>query len=382
MVKKIIFQLHLWLGLLSGIIVFIVSVTGCLYVFHEEITTWLRKDAIYADKDTGTKRLPQEKLLQAAQQAFPPGETISWFNIYNNPEKNQVFFSYKNNPDGLTYFTNIDHYNAVFVNPYSGKIEGVYNEKTDFFNVVKFLHWSLLFKTSIGQPIVGWATLIFVVLLITGLVLWWPKSFKSARNLFRIKWKKTTGIYKKFYDLHNVLGFWGLAGLLIISLTGMVWAFGWFQGLVYVAASGTTTPPERLRAESDLQALQIEQPLNEAFHESLKLHDDAAAFRFTLPQDSAGIINVYVQQKEGLYYQSHQLQFDRYTGELLAKRNHEEKNAGEKLITANYDIHTGAILGMPGKILAFILSLIAASLPVTGFMMWWKRTKKRKKSLF
>jgi uncharacterized iron-regulated membrane protein len=220
------------------------------------------------------------------------------------------------------------------------------------------------------------------VLLITGLVLWWPKSFKSARNLFRIKWKKTTGIYKKFYDLHNVLGLWGLAGLLIISLTGMVWAFGWFQGLVYVAASGTTTPPERLRAESNPQALQIEQPLNEAFHESLKLHDDAAAFRFTLPQDSAGIINVYVQQKEGLYYQSHQLQFDRYTGELLAKRNHEEKNAGEKLITANYDIHTGAILGMPGKILAFILSLIAASLPVTGFMMWWKRTKKRKKSLF
>lgn len=71
-------------------------------------------------------------------------------------------------------------------------------------------------------------------------------------------------------------------------------------------------------------------------------------------------------------------QFDQFTGELLKTTTFDEKNAGEKLRAMNYDIHTGTIMGMPGKILAFIASLISASLPVTGFYIWWGRKKKIK----
>jgi uncharacterized iron-regulated membrane protein len=70
------------------------------------------------------------------------------------------------------------------------------------------------------------------------------------------------------------------------------------------------------------------------------------------------------------------MQFDQYTGRFLAEKNHKDKNFGEKLITANYDIHVGAILGLPGKILAFIASFICGMLPVTGFIIWWGRRNK------
>jgi uncharacterized iron-regulated membrane protein len=53
--------------------------------------------------------------------------------------------------------------------------------------------------------------------------------------------------------------------------------------------------------------------------------------------------------------------------------------AADKLMRMNYDIHVGAIAGLPGKIIAFFASLFAGSLPVTGFLLWWGRQKKTKK---
>uniref|UniRef100_UPI00356902EA PepSY domain-containing protein n=1 Tax=Lutibacter sp. TaxID=1925666 RepID=UPI00356902EA len=85
-----------------------------------------------------------------------------------------------------------------------------------------------------------------------------------------------------------------------------------------------------------------------------------------------------IQQYDGLYYVNHSLQFDQYSGKLLKERNHKNKNFGEKIINANYDIHVGAILGIPGKIIAFIASLICASLPLTGFLIWIGRKRKNK----
>jgi uncharacterized iron-regulated membrane protein len=381
MLKTFIGKIHLWLGLASGIIVFIVSVTGCIYVFSKEITEVRRKQAMYVEKQT-TGTVPVSQLWEKAQAHLGPGKKIGWANIYNNPQKSWVFYSYQNNPDAITYFGMIDHYESVYVDPYSGKIIAVYDEKLDFFNVVKFLHWSLLFTTPIGQPIVGWSTLIFVVLLITGLVLWWPKSIRSAKNLFWIRWQKSTPGHRKNYDLHNVLGFYSMFFALIIAFTGMVWSFKWFQALVYVLAAGTTSPPNQVAMQSTPASLAVVKPVDQAFETARKRYADAAGFRLSPPADSLGAINIYVQQKEGLYYQTHQLQVDQYSGELLKERRHEEKNTGEKLITANYDIHVGAILGLPGKIIAFLVSLICGSLPVTGFYVWWNKRKQRQKPLF
>ena len=381
MIKNFIGKIHLWLGLASGIIVFIVATTGCIYVFSKEITEASRKQAIYVENQA-IRTLPISKLWEKAQAHFGPEKKIGWANFYNNPSKSWVFSSYQSKPEAITYFGMIAHYESVYIDPYSGEIKATYDEKSDFFNIVKFIHWSLLLATPIGQPIVGWSTLIFVVLLITGLILWWPKSFGSTKNLFWFRWKKNTPGHRKNYDLHNVLGFYSLFFALIIAFTGMVWSFKWFKALVYVLASGTTATPTPLAAQSVVAPTAVVEPVDKVFSLVREKYAGAAGFRISPPADSLGVFNVYVQQKEGLYYKMHQLQFDQYSGELLHERRHEEKNAGEKLITANYDIHVGAILGLPGKIIAFLVSLICASLPVTGFFVWWNKRKQRKKPLF
>ena len=88
---------------------------------------------------------------------------------------------------------------------------------------------------------------------------------------------------------------------------------------------------------------------------------------------------IYVQHLSYSYHKYSSLIFDENSGELLKRIDYKDKNFGEKAVGANYDIHVGDILGLPTKIIAFIISLMIASMPITGFMIWWGRKKKKKK---
>lgn len=377
--KQWIGKVHLWLGLASGIIVLLLSVTGCIYVFNDEITTLIRKEAIYVT-DKSEKTIPVSQLWESTAKQM--GERIRSASVitYTDPDKAWVFRTFKRSdkPDSVFYFGNIDYYQSIYVTPYTGKILGVYDETTDFFNIVKFLHWSLLFETEIGQPVIGWGTFIFVIMLITGIILWWPKNKAARKQRVWFQWKATTQWKRKNYDLHNILGFYIASIAIIIAFTGMVWAFTWFQAIVYVAGSGTTTPPDVKTATSKVVKGNTDAAIDSVYMVTKSKYPAASAYSISKPANSTGAVNVYVQVVDGAYYINHSLQFDQYTGKLLLERKHDEKNFGEKLITANYDIHVGAILGIPGKIIAFIACFICGMLPVTGFLIWYGRNFKKK----
>lgn len=235
-----------------------------------------------------------------------------------------------------------------------------------------------MFETEIGQPVIGWGTFIFVIMLITGIILWWPKNKAARKQRVWFQWKATTQWKRKNYDLHNILGFYIASIAIIIAFTGMVWAFTWFQAIVYVAGSGTTTPPDVKTATSKVVKGNTDAAIDSVYMVTKSKYPAASAYSISKPADSTGAVNVYVQVVDGAYYINHSLQFDQYTGKLLLERKHDEKNFGEKLITANYDIHVGAILGIPGKIIAFIACFICGMLPVTGFLIWYGRNFKKK----
>jgi len=90
-------------------------------------------------------------------------------------------------------------------------------------------------------------------------------------------------------------------------------------------------------------------------------------------------IEIVVSLLKGKYYKHNEYFYDRYTLAPLRMRGdrYEEAGLADKLDKMNYDIHTGAILGLPGKILAFLVSLIIASLPITGFLLWWNKRSVR-----
>jgi uncharacterized iron-regulated membrane protein len=381
--KKAIGKIHLWLGLASGLVVFIVALTGCIYVFQKEISDVVHRRVFHIDAPAQAQPMPLSVLRQKAQAALGADKPLNFISTYRERDKAWEFSAYKGGDEkALTYFGGIGYYQVAYMNPYTGQLTGLIDYKYEFFNVVKFLHWSLLLNTAYGQPVVGVATLIFVLLLITGMILWWPKNLKKANvdKSFKIKWGAS---FKRVnYDLHNVPGFYAMLFAVIIALTGLVWAFDWFQKTVYVVASRSITPPDHPTFKSVAQVIYgtAMTPFDKAFLDAQQTFTAAEQrISVSVPGDKEDVTYIYGYRGKETYYDADELQYDQYSGRQLHRSNFADKNAGEKIIGMNYDIHVGAILGLPGKIIAFFASLVAASLPVTGTLIWIGRKKKKKK---
>lgn len=379
--KKTTLFLHRWLGLITGLVVLILSITGCLFVFHQEISDWVRHDTFYADEvPVNQQPLPVAELQEKAAQKLDVDHLPSGLTTYKDPEQNWSALLYSYQPDAWTYFGMAGEFKTVYINPYNGEVEGIVNEKKDFFQIVKGIHWSLLLATPIGQPIVVWSTVVFIILLITGLILWWPKKWNRAgkQKSFKIKWGST---WRRInYDLHNVLGFYFLIISLIIAFTGLYWYFPFAQKSLHFLGTGEYKlppgPTEKITSmlQSDSSTTS---PLDAAYSKAWSEYPKAYSISLTAPTDSQATISAAVRPDGETYYGRSYLELDQYTAEILDERSYDDKNAGEKLLAMNYDIHVGAIGGLPGKIIAFFASLVCASLPITGFIIWFDRERRK-----
>jgi len=361
--KYYIRQIHLWLGLASGGVVLIVSLTGCIFVFQKEITEARHPEWYFVTAAGHT--LPLDSLRQTAQAALGTAHPLSYMVTYRDPAHSWEFMSYRENDTALTIFGGMEYYQSVFLDPHTGRVTGFRDYKYDFFSIVKYLHWSLLLNTPYGQPIVAWSTVVFVIGLITGLVLWWPKKWtKGMRDRsFKIKWKAS--FRRVNYDLHNVPGFYSLIPALIIAVTGLV--FVW---------SPPTPPPPVTRS---IITPVTGNPLDQALDTSLGSLPAAERFGVSPAFGKENPIYVYAYRDKETYYGYDVLQFDQYSGRMLSHLHNEKKTKMQQLVETNYDLHVGAIAGLTGKIIAFIASLICASLPVTGFLVWYLKKYKKKR---
>ncbi len=380
-INNFITWLHLWIGLISGIIVVIVSITGCLYTFQKEISDWVYADTYFVEPPSPDAHpLPLSELKTHAQKALGADHTISFVTAFSNPDKAWSFMAYKpGDPDAITFPESIDYYESAFVNPYTGEVTGKINYMHDFFVIVKYIHWSLYLSNKYGQPIVGWATLLFVISLITGFIMWIPKRWSriEKKKAFKVSWKAR---WKRLnYDLHNVLGFYTVVIALILGLTGMLYSFQWFQKAVYATATMSTSPPDIPAYTSDRSNSSEGAAINKAFHASIQKFPHANRYGFVLPQSEKAPIILSAYNKKEVFYDYNTAYFDQYSGKELGQVLDKDKNAGQKLIAMKYDLHVGAIGGLWGKIIAFLVSLVCASLPITGFIIWWGKKKKSKK---
>lgn len=379
--NNVITWLHLWLGLTSGIVVVIVCITGCLFAFQSEITDVVHKKELFISPSKNAVVLPLNELKQKAQLALGKDHPVNFITTYADPRRAWEFMSYMpGDPNAITFPGSVHFYQSAFVNPYTGTVTGTINYMHNFFVIVKYIHWSLYLSTKYGQPIVGWATLIFVISLITGFIMWIPKRWNRVekRKAFTIKWKAT---WKRInYDLHNVLGFYTVLVALILAFTGMVYSFTWFSKAIYTAGSLSATPPETVIYYSDTSSQKIiADPLDKAFMTTVHQFPQAKRYGVNMPNAEDGALSVTAFHGKEVYYDANTLYYDQYSAKPLGGDSFKEKNNGEKLILMNYDIHVGAIGGIPGKIIACLVSLVCGSLPITGFVIWWGKKKKKKR---
>ncbi|MDR6921481.1 MULTISPECIES: PepSY domain-containing protein [Chryseobacterium] len=384
--KKWSAKLHLWFGLSVGIIVFIVSLTGTLYVFKDEIQNSLRKEAIYV-KETSAEPISihvlKEKVSTELNEKFP----LNSVEIPLDKNKSYRFLYYEKNKKGWNYFEEVKINKLVYVDQYNGKILAVYDEKYNFFNILKYIHWSLLLNSEWGKYVVGIPTVLFIIMLITGIVLWWPKNKKARKGRFWFSWENVKTWKRRNYDLHNVLGFYASFIALLMSVTGIYFAYPYVKNTIHFTLSGAADLPKDKEIKSpDSLMAKNSSVYDLTAQQTRKLYAGSASFRIPLSgKNKKGKdlknIPITIYGEEGRFSERNTLVFDKYSGKLLANKPHQQLSNAEKYANANYDIHTGSYFGLFGKIIWFITGLICTSLPVTGFLVWWGKQKKQGKKI-
>ena len=228
--------------------------------------------------------------------------------------------------------------------------------------------------------IVGIATIIFVFLTLTGLVLWFPVKRKNWKQGLKIK---TNARWKRInHDLHNTLGFYSFLLLLIMALTGLCWSFDWYrEGLSKLMGEevfkGRREKP--LASPAPLAggaALQVSDYLAKANTILTKEGNT----RISLPEDDTTAV-VVSRTAAGFFAFSapDKVQLNQHTGEPLKVEIFAEKPLNVQIVSLIKPLHLGEVYGTFSKILYFIACLIATSLPVTGTMIWINKLRKKPK---
>lgn len=369
--KKSIRKIHLWMGLSTGIIVFILAITGCLYAFQEEIQDYT-EEYRFVEKQNAPFILPSQAEA-IAKKALPDKHLHAVKFNESHKALEAIFYNYEPN-----------YYYTVYINPYNGEVLEVADLNSGFFRFILDGHFYLWLPHEIGQTVVASATLIFLFIVISGLILWFPNKWKGSAKRFKFQWKEGMKWKRKNFDLHNIIGFYVSSIALIFIITGLVWGFPWFAYCYYTVIGGEKSLVYEDPVSVKNATIKIDSTtkmIDKAWILMQKEYPKAKSIEVHPPETDTSSIACNANPESGTYWKIDYRYFDQYS--LKEKEvthifgKYDNAKAADKLMRMNYDIHTGAIFGLTGKIFAFLISLLIGSLPVTGFLIWWGRRNKK-----
>ena len=368
---KIFFRrIHLYLSLAAGLVILVCCATGAILVFEKDLQMALNKSRYYVAP--AAQKLSLEQLVAYAQQQLPKGR-VSGVKIYSdNTRSVEVSMSVKAEkkdapPQNVT----------VYMHPFTGQVLDVYNYRDTFFYQVFALHrWLLGGPKSVGKYIVGVATFMFLFTLLTGIILWWPKTQKILAQ--RLKIKSNAGWKRLNHDLHIVLGFYSAIILFIFAFTGLAWSFEWFNKGIYKVTNSplkAPLPPQSVYAEN-AKTISLDKSLAAA----ATIYPQSVSYHITLPKDSTSVITVASLSDNAVHEgATDAVYIDQYNAAVLGKTAYSERSLGARVRSTFKPVHTGSIWGTPSKVVAFIVCVLGCSFPITGTVMWWNRTRKKRK---
>src|SRR5690554_680636 len=231
--RKFFNDIHLWTGLISGIVIILVCLSGTIYTYNTELREMAAPHLHYVEVPKDAVRLPADQIV-ANVKDLTDGKVTAVSIPHNVKRTYQV--TVRTEGDNSRFGT------SYYVNPYTGEVTGNSREKTamaEFMGYMFSLHrWLLLDKIeepligelpnrTLGSYITGAATILFTLGVITGMIIWFPQKIKNWKQGLKIKWG---GSWKRTnHDLHNSLAFYSLIILFIMGITGPQWSFPWYR---------------------------------------------------------------------------------------------------------------------------------------------------------
>lgn len=398
-----IWRWHFFAGLFCLPLIVSLAITGSIYLFHRQID-----DAVYgaqllrkASRNVVMPALPASQLIASALRQYP-GQAKAFSPPADSGRNAQVDIV---RADGVT--------SQVFVDPATGTIAGALEERARIMTLVKHIH-SLTVAGTGGQVLIeivaGW----IIVLVVTGVFLWWPRGRDVGVVAIRPHAKGRSW----WRDLHAVTGAFGGIIVLFLALTGMPWTVFWGENInSWLTAHGLGTPvgmwsgiPKSTLPSKSLGDLPWAQQqdaipastdphaLHRSKHAGMRMAGAAPAFtvldnpevispdlvldklkamgmdgefRLALPMSTGGVYSAI--RTPGQREQQRVIHLDQYSGKILMDLGPDATGAVGRVTEWGVAVHQGVQYGWPNLLLMLAGCIALVTLCVSGVIVWWKR---------
>lgn len=393
---RTIWRWHFYAGLIVAPFLLILSITGAIYLFNDELNDATMPELQFVAPVTTP--LPPSRLIAAAVAAVPG--TPTRIDIPDAPDR----------PAKVYVRPAAGDPRQVMVDPASGGVLGSYVYTRTLVGFADVMHGSLTFGPW-GDAIVELAACWALVLIASGLFLWWPRG---RRSLGGVLWPRLRARGRVFWrDLHAVTGVWTVGLIAFLLLTGLPWAVvegPLVRGAVTALGIGNEAsrfgyaPPQsepmgaalgRVPWGQEAMPMPASDPLHadhgggqgqrdatdtaavsgaDAIAAMARANGIASGYRLYLPAGPTGIYTVltYPGQPEG----QRTLQFDRWTGRVIGRSGWSDYGVGTRAIELGVQIHMGRYFGLANQLLMLLPCIAIVVLVVSGMTMWWRRRPK------
>ncbi|WP_095109519.1 PepSY domain-containing protein [Pseudomonas sp. Irchel 3E20] len=381
---------HFYAGLFVAPFMVMLALTGIIYLFKPQLDPLLYADLLKVQP--GQHLASADEQLRAVRSAYPQGH-VSQYLPPINAERSGQFVVH-----------NAGRELNVFVDPYRAQVLGEQDAKYNLQAVARAIHGELMIGT-LGDRLVELAAGWGIVLVVSGLYLWWPRGQSSAGVLWprlnsrgRLLWR----------DLHAVTGFWGASLLLVMLLSGMTWTGFWGKQYAelwnrFPVAMWTDVPTSDQQARELNTATRQTVPWamentpmpmsgDHAEHRahgagetapaaptvSLQQVQDIATARrvepgysITFPTTASGVFTLAVFADDPRNDAT--LHVDQYTGRVLADVRWHDYGPVARATELGVMLHEGKMFGALNQIIVLLICLMILLSAVSGVVIWWKR---------
>ena len=381
---------HFYAGLFVAPVMILLALTGIIYLFKPQLDPLLYDHLL--NVTPAHHSLSADEQLSRVQATYPQGH-ISQYLPPVNPERSGQFV-----------INNGGRELNVFINPYTGQVLGEQDAKLNLQAVARALHGELMIGT-LGDRLVELAAGWGVVLVVSGLYLWWPRGQSAAGILWprlnrrgRLLWR----------DFHAVTGFWGAALLLFMLISGMTWTGFWgkqyadlwnrfpvamwndvpksdiearslnnaARQTVPWAMENTPMPVSGAHAEHMAHAAHASGPAAPSIHlqdvvDTATARQVEPGYSITLPTTASGVFTIAVFADDPRNDAT--LHVDQYTGTVLADVRWQHYSNVARATEMGVMLHEGKLFGSLNQIAILLVCLMILLSSVSGLVIWWKR---------
>jgi uncharacterized iron-regulated membrane protein len=364
---RMLWRWHFYAGLVCIPFVIWLAVTGSVYLFRPQIEAWIDRD--YVALARIGQPATQDQIVAAAL-AYAPGSKLAGIVLREHPDQ-----------AARVLVSEHGARTRVYVHPDTLAILKIVDEQGTFERIVAKLHGTLLMGDA-GSVVVELAASWAIVMVLSGLYLWWPRQ---AKGLGGVLYPRIGHGAKRFWrDLHAVTGIWVSAFALFLLATGLPWAFVWGQGF------------KQVRQWTGTAAISQDWKTSEAAEHAEHAHHDTGV---AIPRAQDASVDVIVARamalnlappvmltpptdKDPVWWaksnaQSRPLRadvaLDPATGEIRQRNAFAGKHIIDQIVGYGIAAHEGQLFAPLNQVLGVLTALGLITLCVSAFVMWRRR---------